>query len=163
MMGNGRMIRGVRSRAGAGLPLFFTIVGIGGVIGALQWDSASGLFPLVLSVILIILAVFVFSREVRSKPATTEPSTQAAAGGKTRALGTPELLAWMGVFVVGLWFFGFVVMVPLFVCAFVIAVGRERIWVAVTAAGVSWAFVYGVAFRILHLSMPAGYLWARLL
>ena len=69
-------------------------------------------------------------------------------------------IAWMAAFFLMLWLLGALVAVPLFALVYLLAVARQSPVFAGAYALVSWAFVYGLFDRLLHIPLPAGVLFS---
>ena len=67
-------------------------------------------------------------------------------------------LGWMAAFFVVLWLAGALIAVPLFASLYLLAVARESALFAGVYAVATWAFVYGLFDRVLHVPLPAGVL-----
>jgi hypothetical protein len=57
-----------------------------------------------------------------------------------------------------LWLLGALVTVPLFALVYLLVASRESAVLAGSYALVSWAFVYGLFDRLLHIPLPRGVL-----
>ncbi|MSO82707.1 MAG: hypothetical protein EXQ53_05375 [Acidobacteria bacterium] len=68
-------------------------------------------------------------------------------------------VGWMATFFLMLWLLGALVTVPLFALAYLLAVSRQSPVLAGGYALVSWAFIYGLFDRVLHIPLPAGALF----
>jgi hypothetical protein len=70
--------------------------------------------------------------------------------------------SWMAAFFLMFWLFGALVTVPLFALAYLRAVASQSAIVSCSYALLSWAFVYGLFVRLLHIPLPPGVLLTRL-
>ena len=84
------------------------------VYTALRWPPKAALFPLVMGIPLLVLAVAQLLVDLRERPA--------AAPESARAWG---ILAWMVAFILLVLLLGFPIAVPVFVLAYLVTSGRE--------------------------------------
>ena len=63
-------------------------------------------------------------------------------------------VGWMTAFFVMLWVVGALITVPLFAAVYLRAVSRQSFIVTGVYALASWAFVYGLFDRVLHVPLP---------
>ena len=115
------------------------------VYKALSWPPKAALFPLVMGIPLLVLAVAQVIVELRRSPVAGE--------GWRRSL---VVFAWMGVFIALVLLAGFPVAVPIFVFAYLLLESRERWALAVTLAAGAWGFFHLLFERLLHFPFEAG-------
>lgn len=157
------------------------IVFVGGLQMARDFPFRAGLVPRIVcgaGVLFCVLNLVKFGLATRS--ATPSPSASPhAAVGAPRVLETGEVLVeddeeyvfatstraswlealgWFGGFFMALAVFGILIAVPVFAFAYLVVVGRVRLVWAVVYAVASWAFLYGIFDRTLHLALPMGLL-----
>ena len=131
---------------------------------AWDWPFRSGIFPLIPGTLLFATALL--NLGVGSRIPTTV--VEAEGEDMPDVLATASRaewissLSWMAGFFIMLWLLGALVTVPLFTAAYLLAASRESPLMAGGYALISWAFVYGLFDRLLHLPLPAGLLLTRL-
>ena len=112
------------------------------------WPPKAALFPLVMGIPLLVLAVAQVLVELREPP---QPAETAVAGRRTLAV-----FAWMGAFVLLVLLGGFPVAVPLFVFLYLFLDSREGWLLSATLAAAAWGFFHLVFERLLHFPFDAG-------
>ena len=115
------------------------------VYKALSWPPKAALFPLVMGIPLLVLAVAQLIVELRQAPPAPE--------GWRRSL---VVFAWMGVFIALVLLAGFPMAVPIFVFAYLLLESRERWGLALTLAAAAWGFFHLLFERLLHFPFEAG-------
>jgi hypothetical protein len=115
------------------------------VYKALSWPPKAALFPLVMGIPLLVLALAQVLADLRQPP-------QAAEGWRRSLV----VFAWMAVFIVLVLLAGFPVAVPVFVFAYLLLESRERFGLALTLAAAAWAFFHLLFERLLHFPFQAG-------
>lgn len=115
------------------------------VYKALSWPPKAALFPLVMGIPLLVLAVAQLIVDLR------EPA--AAGEGWRRPL---IVFAWMVVFIVLVLLAGFPVAVPLFVFAYLLLESGERWGLSLALAAAAWAFFHLLFERLLHFPFDTG-------
>ena len=115
------------------------------VYAALRWPPKAALFPLVMGIPLLVLAVAQLVVDLRERPA--------AAPESRRALG---VLAWMVAFIVLVLLLGFPIAVPVFVLAYLVTSGREGWVLSVVLAAAAWAAFHLLFQRLLHFPFEDG-------
>ena len=123
------------------------LAGVAGfaVYTALRWPPKAALFPLVMGIPLLALAVAQLAVDLRERPA--------AAPEARRAWG---ILAWMVAFIVLVLLLGFPLAVPVFVLAYLVTSGRESWLLSVVFAAAAWAAFYLLFQRLLHFPFEDG-------
>ena len=129
---------------GAGL----AVVAAYAVYAALRWPPKAALFPLVMGIPLLVLALAQVVLELRAAPA---PAETAATGRRALAM-----FAWMGAFVVLVLLGGFAAAVPIFVFFFLRLDSREGWLVSGALAAAAWGFFHLMFQRLLHFPFEAG-------
>jgi hypothetical protein len=114
---------------------------------ALRWPPKAALFPLVMGIPLLVLALAQLVVDLRARPAA--PTGQASG----RAFG---VLAWMAGFIVLVLLLGFPATVPLFVLAYLVIGGREGWMLSVALAAAAWAAFHLLFQRLLHFPFEPG-------
>jgi hypothetical protein len=148
----------------ASLILALAIAALSGwaIFSALAWPWKAKLFPLVIGIPLLCLAL----AEVRGV-LLGSTSGAAAADFKLSQEHPPEVarrrtaiaVTWIGGFFVLILLLGFLIAVPLLVFAYLRLQGRES-WLFSAAFTLAvWAAFYGLFDQLLHLPFPAGLLF----
>jgi hypothetical protein len=122
------------------------------VYTALRWPPKAALFPLVMGIPLLVLALAQLVVDLRERPAAApEPS---------RALG---ILAWMAGFILLVVLLGFPLAVPVFVLAYLVTSGREGWLLSAVLAAAAWGAFYLLFQRLLHFPFEDGLItgWFR--
>jgi hypothetical protein len=115
------------------------------VYTALRWPPKAALFPLVMGVPLLVLALAQLVVDLRERPA--------AAPQARRAWG---ILAWMVAFILLVLLLGFPLAVPVFVLAYLVSSGGESWLLSVVLAAAAWAAFYLLFQRLLHFPFDDG-------
>ena len=115
------------------------------VYTALRWPPKAALFPLVMGIPLLVLAVAQLVMDLRERAA--------AAPEARRAWG---ILAWMVGFILLVLLLGFPLAVPVFVLAYLVTSGREGWLLSVILAAAAWAAFYLLFQRLLHFPFEDG-------
>ena len=116
------------------------------VYAALRWPPKAALFPLVMGIPLLVLALAQFVVELRSR-APAEP-----VAGSARALG---VFAWMAGFIILVLLVGFPVAVPVFVLSYLVIAGEGWLLSALLA-GAAWGAFHLLFQRLLHFPFEGG-------
>lgn len=118
------------------------------VYAALRWPPKAALFPLVMGIPLLALAVAQVILELRAAAAPTEPP-----GAGRRVLA---VFAWMVGFIALVLFGGFAAAVPIFVFLYLRLDSREGWLLSGVLAAAAWGFFHLVFQRLLHFPFEAG-------
>ena len=118
------------------------------VYAALRWPPKAALFPLVMGIPLLVLAVAQVTLELRAAAAPAEPT-----GTGRRVLA---VFAWMVGFVALVLFGGFAAAVPIFVFLYLRLDSREGWLLSGMLAAAAWGFFHLVFQRLLHFPFEAG-------
>jgi uncharacterized membrane protein YGL010W len=118
------------------------------VYAALRWPPKAALFPLVMGIPLLVLAMAQVVLELRAARAPAEP-----AGAGPRVLA---VFAWMVGFVALVLFGGFAAAVPIFVFLYLRLDSREGWLLSGVLAAAAWGFFHLVFQRLLHFPFEAG-------
>ena len=143
--------------------LFLIVVGAYAVHSALGWSFKTALFPLSVSIPLIILAAAQLLLYLFGKAET--------AGGPAvdleLAVDVPPDLArrrviniflWIAGFILMVFLLGFPVAVPLFILCYLRLQSHESWWLSLSLTAFAWGFFYGVFERLIHLRFEDGLL-----
>jgi hypothetical protein len=120
------------------------------VITALRWPSKAALFPLVMGIPLLVLALVQMVIDWRgvSVPPDAPRDTRAAV----------NVLAWMAGFIALVFLLGFPLAVPLFIFGYLVIAGGERWFLSIALALIAWGAFYLLFQKLLHFPFDAGLL-----
>jgi hypothetical protein len=147
--------------------LFLIIVGAYAVHSALGWSFKTALFPLSVSIPLIILTAAQLLLDLFGKAET--------AGGPAidleLAADVPSDVAWRRVVAIFFWVAGFILLVfllgfpiavPLFILCYLRLQSHESWWLSLSLTAVAWGFFYGVFEQLIHLRFEEGFIQSLL-
>ena len=157
--------------AGAVLCLLALGMSAWAVVSADGWPLKTALFPVVIGVPVLLLGGVELYLTVAGRRAPLQaPAARLPdqGGPPDRALARRRTLATFGwiaalfLLVIGI---GFLAAVPAFVLLYLRLQGRERWAVSLAMAAATWAVVYGLFVRLLHLPLAEGLVlgWLRAL
>ena len=115
------------------------------VYTALRWPPKAALFPLVMGIPLLVLAVAQLVVDLRERPAAVPEGR--------RAWG---ILAWMVAFILLVLLLGFPLAVPVFVLGYLVTSGRESWLLSAVLAAAAWGAFYLLFQRLLHFPFEDG-------
>lgn len=118
------------------------------VLLSLGYAPDARFLPLVIGIPGLLLSVAQLIKELRDHPAI-----RIVPGEHRREI---RMFAWFVTFVAGLVLFGFLYAGPVLVAAYLLFSGRERWYMALGAAFVTWAILYGVFEQFLGLPLFDG-------
>jgi TctA family transporter len=139
----------------------FLVIALVVILQARGWPFRTAVFPLATGWVLLGMSALKLGFAFRSPQAAADPpAVDDAAGMLAHASGADwrSALGWMAVFFAMLWLAGALITVPLFALAYLTFVPRRSLALAGTYALASWAFVYGLFDRLLHIPLPPGLL-----
>ena len=147
---------------GLAFTAFVACVMAGALWLARDWPIRASIGVLVLGSVGVVLALWQFILELRSKESTQKRSAFEIPTVKTEAKwGNVEIWLWIVGFYFLILLVGFLVAVPLFVLAY--AKTYRASWrLAGCLSLIAWAFVYGVFEKILHVPWPTPLLYSLL-
>ena len=124
------------------------VAGVAGyaIFAARAWPVKAALFPLVMAIPLVVLALVALVVELRAAPVEATPV--AGRVGIT--------FAWMGAFVLLVLLIGFPLTVPVWVFAHLVFDGAVGWLRAALLAGAGWALFHGLFERLLRFPFEAG-------
>jgi hypothetical protein len=141
------------------LALSAIAVSIAAMFLAADWPRKMALFPLTISAALfafsaaeLVLSLLTVERGAQGARVDFELSAALEPGMRSRQ--TLAVFAWVVGFFVMIVLFGFLVAIPLFVLLYMRILGREPWWLCLSLSFSSWAFVYMVFDRFLHIPFP---------
>ncbi|MGH2378067.1 MAG: tripartite tricarboxylate transporter TctB family protein [Candidatus Limnocylindria bacterium] len=121
---------------------------------ATHWSPRANLFPLAIAIPALALAVLQTALSVRG--AAPAPATEGDLAPEVRARRMVEIGGWMAGLVAGLALIGFLATIPLVSFLYLRLGAREGWLISAAIAAGSWAFVYGLFDRALHVPLPPG-------
>lgn len=150
------------TKARAAFSLFLAALATYAVVSAWSWPSKAGLFPLVMGIPLLALALVQLVLDLRGKSEAAEGA--AAMDLAPSADVAPELarrrtvatFAWMAAFVVLVFMVGFALAVPLFMFSYLMFQSSAGWWLSLALTAAAWGFFYGLFERLLRLPFGAG-------
>jgi len=155
------------------LSVFFVIVIAVGVVtaGAWRWDTR--LFPWAVGVPALILALWQLATDARGGRARSPAEAKAteAAGDLSVDSTIPaeivrkrtlRAIAWIAVFMAGIWLGGFLIAIPFFVALYLFYEARAGLVTAILLAGCTEIFVWGIFDWLMNIAWPEAALSALL-
>lgn len=138
----------MRLSGAAFFSLALAVVAAYAVYTALRWPPKAALFPLVMGIPLLVLALAQTLVELR------DPAGRSQAPGAGRR--TLIVFAWMGTFIVLVLLAGFPIAVPLFVFCYLVMESREGVGLSIALAAAAWGVFHLLFERLLHFPFEAG-------
>lgn len=131
------------------------------VWAALGWTYKAKLFPLTISIPLMILAVTQLLMEILGKGESAEgPAVDlefsadvAPEVARRRVIGA---FLWVAGFILLVYLLGFPLAVPIFMFSYLGTQSRIGLLLSLGLTGVTWLFFYGLFQRLIHLSFEDG-------
>ena len=130
------------------------------------FDYRTGLFPWVIGLTVLPLSIAQLVKDLMGKR-SREGFNYLKEGGYDLPIDlvnrrTAGIFGWIISYCVAIWLFGFSIGLPL--CNFLQLKlgGREKWPVSLILTGCTWAFIYFLFIRIMHIPFPEGKLWAVL-
>ena len=120
------------------------------VFTALRWPPKAALFPLVMGIPLLVLALAQMVIDLR------EP--QRPEGPPGAGLAALAILAWMAGFIAVVLLIGFPLAVPLLIFAYLRVAGREPWPLSIALAAAAWGIFHLLFQKLLHFPFEAGLL-----
>jgi Tripartite tricarboxylate transporter TctB family len=122
-------------------------------------EERAALFPTVLGIPCLALALFVFGQELfntlRSAPGRPNPGETASSPERTVARRrVVSIAAWTLGFFLAIWLLGFVVAVPLASFLYFRFAGGEKWSISILLSVMAWVVFYGLFDYLLHLPFP---------
>jgi hypothetical protein len=139
------------------------VVAAGVAITSLKWPLKTALFPLIISLCVLILALTelllnLFGKEKATKKGAQVDFKFSEDVDKEVALRrTLAAFAWIMGFFVLILLFGFSIAVPLYVFLYVKLYGKERWWISLTMGASAFAFFYGLFVWLLDTPLIEGW------
>lgn len=120
------------------------------VVTALRWPAKAALFPLVMGIPLLVLALAQMLIDLRDPHGPEGPPKGARA-----ALA---VLAWMAGFILLVLLLGFPLAVPIFIFGYLVLAGREHWLLSLGLAAAAWGVFHLLFQKLLHFPFEAGLL-----
>jgi hypothetical protein len=120
------------------------------VFTALRWPPKAALFPLVMGIPLLVLALAQMVVDLRQP--------QRPEGPPGAGLAALAILAWMAGFIAVVLLLGFPLAVPLLIVAYLRVAGREPWLLSIALAAAAWGIFYLLFQKLLHFPFEAGLL-----
>ena len=141
--------------------LFLIAVAAYAISAALGWTFKAKLFPLTVSIPLMILAAAQLVMETLGK---TEAAESAAVDLEFSADVPPEVarrrvigaFLWVAGFILLVYLLGFPLAVPIFMFSYLSTQSQVGLPLSLALTGVTWLFFYGLFQRLVHLSFEDG-------
>jgi len=143
----------VHNRASLILSSAVALLAAWGLVSALSWPLKAKLFPLVVGIPLLCLAIAEIIYSLRDKTVES-PRDIPADVEKRRSL---VAAGWILAFFAAIVLLGFDIAVAVFVFLYLVIQGKERWLFSVVFSAATWALFYGLFDRLLHLPFPAGW------
>jgi hypothetical protein len=121
------------------------------VFTALRWPAKAALFPLVMGIPLLVLALAQMIIDLRAPPPRPE-------GPPRSGPAALAILAWMTGFIALVLLIGFPLAVPLLIFAYLRVAGREPWALSIALAAAAWGIFHLLFQRLLHFPFEAGLL-----
>lgn len=131
------------------------------------WPFRTALFPRVLAVPLLILAIVemalsAFGSEKEREGHAVDFEFTADVPPELARQRTLALFSWLAAFFALILLVGFLWAVPLFVLLYLRIAGKESWRLTLALTLIAWAFMEGLFHRLLHLPFPQGWLFSAL-
>jgi hypothetical protein len=142
--------------------LFLAAVAAYAVVSASSWSAKAALFPLVMGIPLLVLALVQLILDLRGKtgPTVERPAMDLAPSAdvapEVARRRTLAIFAWMAAFIVLVFLLGFPLAVPLFMFSYLVLQSAAGWWGSLALTAAAWGFFYGLFERLLHLPFAAG-------
>ena len=145
------------------------MVAAGVAITSLKWPFKTALFPLTISVCVLILAMTELLLNLFGKEKADQKMVQVDfklsedVDQKVALRRTLEAFAWIIGFFVLILLFSFSIAIPFYVFLYVKFYGRERAWISIIMGASAWAFFYGLFVWLLDTPLMEGWVfkWLR--
>jgi TctA family transporter len=140
---------------------------------ASAWPFRTAVFPVATGAVLVAASLVTLAGQwIGRRPGTvpqpamsSQPDVPAEVPLALLTASGPEWregIAWMAAFFLMFWGLGALVTVPLFALVYLRLASRQPVLPACVYAAASWAFVYGLFVRLLHIPLPPGAVLVRL-
>lgn len=144
--------------------VILTAIGAFFVVSAATYSSKARFVPLVIGIPTVAMALYQVVKLLRAAPpdhtcetAEDEDLVPCADDEVTRA-SEGRSLAWVVGCFASIWFFGFLIGLPLYAFLYAKVRGREGWLLSIVPAAVAFAVLYGVFFHGLHVPLYKGFL-----
>lgn len=141
--------------------LFLILVAAFAIRSALQWNFKAALFPLSVSIPLLILAAIqllqvIFAKAQTDKEAIVDLDFSSDVPPEVARRRVVTTFFWIAAFIVSVYLLGFPLTVPLFIFIY-LKFQTEVSWLGTVAAtAITWGGFYGLFQRLVHIQFEAG-------
>ncbi|MGH7927414.1 MAG: tripartite tricarboxylate transporter TctB family protein [Candidatus Binatia bacterium] len=150
---------------------FFVAVIAAGVITAAEWRWDTRLFPWVIGIPALALALWQMTIDFRGgrfgaqrqKSSSREPvdiPADASVPAEIRTQRTWRAIGWIGGFALAIWLLGFLIAIPLFIFCYLIYEAQCGKILALVLAGCMELFIWSIFELLMHLAWPEAALFA---
>lgn len=145
------------------ISLCLLVLAAGVVITAVRWPLKSALFPMVVGISVIIMAIavlllgFLVKEKVDAKQSTLDFEFSEHMDKRLAIRRTLLTSAWIIGFFAMILSLGFSISVPLYVFLYMKLYGKEKWGISFIIATSSWVFFYGLFIRLLDIPMQEGW------
>ena len=127
------------------------------------FDFRTGLFPWVIGIPVFCLAIVQFIMDLATRDDGSAPATGGDMPAAVANRRTARMFSWILAYFIAIWLLGFSAGVPL--CTLIqLRSDREKWLLSLVYTACSWAFIYAIFDKILHVPFPEGqlFLWLGL-
>ena len=151
----------MRISAASVFSLFLAAVAAYAVVSASAWPVKAALFPMVMGIPLLVLALVQLILDLRGKTGPAEgPAMDLALSAdvapEIARRRTIAIFAWMAAFIVLVLLIGFPLAVPLFMFSYLMLQSAAGWWRSLALTAAAWGFFYGLFERLLHFPFGSG-------
>ena len=133
------------------------------VYQAHEWRMQARLYPFVIGIPMIILAIIQVIFDLKGIESKAEDSAAPVDFQMSQTVDpalalrrTINIFAWFFAFFFGVWLFGFPITIPVIVFSYMYFHGKEKLWLSATLTVVAWIFFWMLFVRLLNLPFPDG-------
>jgi Tripartite tricarboxylate transporter TctB family len=135
------------------------------VYASLSWPYRAALFPRVIGIPLLLIALVemflsAFSAEEKTEGHAVDFEITKDIDPAVARKRTLAIFLWVVAFFILILLLGFPIAVPLFVFLYIKVAGGESWTLSISLAFFSWIFIEGLFDRLLHIPLPQGWLLA---
>jgi hypothetical protein len=151
----------MRISASSLFSFFLAVVAAYAVVSAWAWPLKAALFPLVMGIPLLALALVQLVLDLRGNTEAVEGpvmdlALSAEVAPELARRRTRLIFAWMAAFVVLVFLVGFPLAVPLFVFSYLMLQSEAGWWRSLALTAAAWGFFYGLFERLLRFPFGTG-------
>ena len=157
------------------LSLFFVIIICIWIVAAAQWGWDTRLFPWAIGIPTLGLALWQLVRDWRNQPAQAankegdnsrpqaimDIAVDASISPEETFRHTIKNAGWIVGFGAGIWFFGFLISIPIFIFFYLIYQAKASKLSAFIVTGLTYLFVWAMFDQLMHMAWPEGavFIW----